>query len=192
MTWKRWAPALFILSSCAHLGAAPSESWQRARLWNEAHGYFATGDFERADSVFSLISVTYPETNEGREALFYLGVLSLDPRNPDWDAAPAEAHLQRYLLADSGVSDTEGMIHRRPEGETLYRLARQFDLPSEERIEPLRSPVGRTTVVVREAKPSTLGAEIEQLRLQVANRDEQIRTLREELDRIRKTLTGGQ
>ena len=135
---------LALFTGCAHLGGGPSESWQRARLWDEAHGYFATGDFQRADSVFGHIAETYPETNEGREALFYRGVVALDPRNAKFDAAPAERHLQQYLRADSAGAQ----IHRRPEGESLFQLARQINLPIEERIEALRGSPTRTTVVM--------------------------------------------
>lgn len=189
MTCKCLVPALFLLSSCAHLGLAPSESRDRGRLWDEAHGYFATSEFERADSVFALIAERYPESNEGRESLFYRGALALDPRNPEFDAEPAEAYLQRYLLADTAG---RARIHRRPEGETLYELAHQLNLPPGERIDALAPPTERTTVVVTESVPQTLGQDNERLRRELATREVQIQQLREELERIRKTLTGGQ
>ena len=189
MKWKRWLPALLLLSSCAHLRATPGESWQRSRLWDEAHNFFATSAFESADSVFALLAERYPDSNEGREALFYMGVLSLDARNPGFDPKPAEMHLQRYLLIDSGGP---AQIHRRPEAETLFELAHQLNLPTDERITALQQPVERTTVVVRERAPQTLGEENERLRRELATRDAEIRRQREELDRIRRLLTEGQ
>lgn len=176
-----------LFTGCAHLRGGPSESWQRARLWDEAHGYFATGDFARADSMFGHIAATYPETNEGREAHFYRGAVALDPRNPRFDPAPAERHLQLYLRADSAG----GRIHRRPEGETLFQLAHQLALPMDQRIEALRGPEPRTTVVVAPRETAAPpNDEAQRLRREIASRDETIRELRDELDRIRKTLTG--
>src|SRR5690606_39441554 len=122
-------------------------------------------------------------------SLFYLGVISLDPRNPNWNSEPAEEHLHAYLRADSAAGVE---IHRRPEGEMLYRLAHQLNLPVEDRIEALRPSATRTTVVVREPEPVGQDAEIGRLRREVAARDTLIRQLRDDLDRIRKTLTGGQ
>jgi hypothetical protein len=189
MKVTRWVPVLLLLSGCAHLGGSPSESLRRARLWDEAHGYFATGAFAKADSVFGHIATTYPETNEGREALFYRGAVSLDPRNPGWDPAPAEQHLQRYLLSDS---TGKARIHRRPEGETLYELAHQLNSPMEERIGPLQSTPQRTTVVVTSRASQGAVEENQRLRRDITARDAEIKRLQEELDRIRKTLTGGQ
>lgn len=188
MKWNRLLPVLLLLSGCAHLGASPSESWERRRLWDEAHGYFATHDFARADSVFSLMAEQYPDENEGRESLFYLGAIHLDPRNPEWDPEPAEAHLERYLAADTA----EGTIHRRPEGETLLQLAHQLNIPMEERIGGLQVEPQTTTVVIRAEEAQGTLQENQRLRRDLTAAQDEVRTLREELDRIRKTLTGGQ
>ena len=188
MRVTRWLPALvLLLPGCAHLGAGPSEGWERARLWDEAHGYFATYDFERADSVFSLIAREHPETDEGRESLFYLGALRVDPRNPEWDAEVSEARLREYLAADS----TNGPVHRRPEATVLAALVNQFTLPMEDRIPDLQAEGNRTVVIRSEEAPGT-PAEVAQLRQQLEARDAEVKQLREELDRIRRTLTGGQ
>lgn len=188
MRVKRWLPALvLLLPGCAHLGAGPSEGWERARLWNEAHGYFATYDFERADSVFSLLAREYPESDQGRESLFYLGALHLDPRNPEWDAEVAEGRLREYLAAD----ESNGPIHRRPEAATLAELVHQFTLPMEDRIPDLQAPESRTVVIRSTEVPGT-PAELAQLRQQLEARDAEVKQLREELARMRRTLTGGQ
>jgi hypothetical protein len=187
MRWNRSLPLLLLFSGCAHLGSTPSESWERARLWDEAHGYFATNEFAAADSVFSVMVEVYPDTNEGRESLFYLGALRLDPRNPEWDPVPAEASLEQYLAAET----EEGRIHRRPEGETLFQLAHQLNLPMEERIPDMRVEPNRVVILKAEEAEGTV-AENERLRRDLAARTEEVRQLREELERIRKTLTGGQ
>lgn len=188
MRVTRWLPALvLLLPGCAHLGAGPSEGWERARLWDEAHGYLATYDFERADSVFTLITREYPETDEGRESLFYLGALHVDPRNSEWDAEISEARLREYLAADT----ESGPVHRRPEATTLVELVNQFNIPMEDRIAELQAPENRTVVIRSEEAPGT-PAEVAQLRQQLEARDAEVKQLREELDRIRRTLTGGQ
>ena len=91
--------------------------------------------FARADSLFTLLAREYPESDAGRESLFYLGALRLDPRNPDWDPQPAEMRLRRYLAADSTPSSR---IHRRPEAEILVEVAHQLNLPPDERISGLQ------------------------------------------------------
>ena len=115
MRVTRWLPALvLLLPGCAHLGAGPSEGWERARLWDEAHGYFATYDFERADSVFSLIAREHPETDEGRESLFYLGALRVDPRNPEWDAEVSEARLRESGAVGALTPEFEAALRADP------------------------------------------------------------------------------
>src|SRR5690606_33501207 len=94
MTLKRLLLILLLFTACAPLGSVPSDSWERRELWDEAHGYFATRDYERADSVFQLLAREYPHTNEGRESLFYLGAIHLDARNPGFDPKPAEEWLE--------------------------------------------------------------------------------------------------
>jgi hypothetical protein len=187
MTWNRYLPILLLLSGCAHVGATPSESWERSRLWDEAHGYFAAQDFVRADSVFSVMAERYPHTNEGRESLFYLGAIHLDPRNTTWDPETAEERLQQYLSADT----SEAGIHRRPEGETLFQLAHQLNLPMEDRIEPLQVEP-QTRVVIRAEEAQGTLQENERLRRELAAREAELRQAQQELERIRKTLTGGQ
>ena len=183
----RFFPILLLLSGCAHLGNTPSESWERSRLWDEAHGYFATHDFASADSVFALMTELYPDTNEGRESLFYLGAIHLDPRNTAWNPETSEARLQQYLAADT----PEGRIHRRPEGETLFQLAHQLNHPLEERISPLQVEP-QTRVVIRAEEAQGTLQENERLRRELAAREAELRQAQQELERIRKTLTGGQ
>lgn len=190
MTLKRFVPVALLLSGCAHLGPSPSDSYQRARLWDEAHGYLATQNYAQADSVFGLMAERYPETNEGRESLFYQGSLHLDPRNPGWDPEPAEERLQRYLAAET----EEGTIHRRPEGEVLFQLAHQLNLPMEQRIGGLQdqTPPQQRIVIVPAEEAAGNQQELQRLRRDLATRENEVRQLREELERIQKTLTGGQ
>lgn len=182
-------PALVLLfPACAHLGSGPSEAWDRARMWDEAHGYFATYDFERADSVFTLLSEHHAETDEGRESRFYLGALLIDPRNPEWNAEESAEWLRRYIESDS----EEGKIHRGPEAATLVALVNQFNIPVDERIAAFQYEPQTRVVIRSEQTTADEPPELELLRQQILAREAEIRQLRDELERIRRTLTGGQ
>ncbi len=182
---------LLALGGCAHLGVRSPESQARIELWDQGHKALAVADFARADSLFTRLSKEYPDSDAGRESLFYLGVLRLDPRNPGWDPQPAEARLRRYLESDS-TSDVE--IHRRPEAEILVEIAHQLNLPPAERIsglQPEEKVVKVPQRIVSFKQSEAQAGEIAALRQQVADRDAQVKKLQDELERIRKTLTGG-
>lgn len=189
MTWKRWVPAILLaLSGCAHLGSPPADVLERNQLWARAQILLAADEFARADSLFSQVARSYPETDEGRESLFYRGMIALDPGNPDWNSEAAEELLQAYLA--SGGDEGTG-VHRQPEAETLLELAIQLNLPAEERISPLQArPQTRVVIQARDAEETL--AENERLRQELAAREAEIQQLKEEMDRIRRTLTGGQ
>lgn len=191
---KRIVPLLLaaLLPACAHLGSLGGGG-DRAQLWREAHQALAGGAFARADSLFARLAEQHPDSETGRESLFYRGAIRLDPRNPAWDPQPAEALLARYLAADSAA---RGKLNRRPEGETLFQLAQQLNMPADERVPGLQPETRVETRVVREpvvvpaARSRALAAEVARLKEQLGDRDAQIRRQQEELDRIRKTLTG--
>jgi hypothetical protein len=185
------AVLLLFLGACAHLGVRSHDGRTREALWDQAHRALESADFARADSLFSRLSTDYPASDAGRESLFYLGALRLDPRNPDWDPAPAEAGLRHYLDADSG---REARIHRRPEAEILVEIAHQLNLPPSQRIsglQPGEKVVKVPQRIVSYKETESQANEIADLRQQVAARDAQIKKLQDELDRIRKTLTTG-
>lgn len=185
--------AVLLLGACAHLPAADTGARQRALLWTEAHQALSAGEFGGARERFTELNRRFPESQEGSEALFYIGALHLDPRNPEWDPQPAVPALRSYLAADeSGRAGPPPA--RRPEATTLLALADQLTIPPEERVEGLRPEtrvvrVPGERVVVTAAESRALEEEAERLRREVAERDEQIRRLREELERIRRTLT---
>jgi len=186
-TWL--LPIFLILASCSQLGLLRPDVDEDVLLWEAAHDALSSGAFARADTLFSRLASTFPETTAGRESHFYLGTMRLDPRNPAWDPSPAERHLGRYLAADT----TEpGTVHRRPEAETLFQLARQLTMPAEERVPGLQPETRVVTqrVVVPATESRALAAEVGRLRQQVAERDATIQQQKEELERIRKTLTG--
>lgn len=186
-----WLSCILVLfSACAHLGVGSSGAKQRQEAWSRAHGAFAAGEFARADSIFGWLAREHAQTQEGRESLFYLGALHMDPRNPAWDPEPAEAHLRRYVSMDTVAEVT---IHRRPEAQTLLELAHQLNLPPGDRVQGLQPQtriVEREKVVVTRASTArATTAELERLRRELAAKEDELQKQREELERIRRTLT---
>lgn len=177
-----------LLASCASAGAERREASALTELWRQAHWALNAGQFARADTLFGVLIRDYGDTPTGREGLFYLGAVRLDPRNPSWSSELAETSLGLYLGSDSAGQ----MERRRPEARTLYELARQLNLPTEARVPGLQAEtrVVERRVVVPAREATTLQAEVARLRDQVAARDVQIKRQEEELDRIRKTLSG--
>jgi TolA-binding protein len=179
------------LGGCASLGLAGGESADRTELWNRAQNALAVEEFSLAEGIFEELVGNYPETLEGRESLFYLGSLRLDPRNPDWDPRPAETRLAEYLAIMEG---DEARIYRYPEARTLHELARQLNLPPESRVAGLQPEERVVTVEERVVVPGRqsreLTAQVAELRRQLAERDARIQQQQEELERIRRTLTG--
>ncbi|MDP9348637.1 MAG: hypothetical protein M3P24_05790, partial [Gemmatimonadota bacterium] len=172
------------------------ERRERERLWGAAHAALSAEDFRAADTLFARFSERFPETPEGRDALFYLGALRMDPRNPAWSSRIAAEWLRQYLARGDTAGETR--VHRRPEATTLLELANQLNMPAENRIAALKPDTvvtTRTRTVPRRVAPieesHALSGEVERLRREIAERDETIRNQREELNRIRRTLAPG-
>jgi len=191
---KRTLICILILSvsACAHLpGRTTADGRARVELWHEAHVALYQQNFARADSLFERLAAQHRGSDEGREALFYVGSVNLDPRNADWNSERAETAFQTYLQLDTVGS----LIHRRPEATTMLEIARQLNLPPGERIAALQPGTVVTDTIVQlqpriasQDQLRELQQENERLRGQVERRDEQIRQQREELERIRRAL----
>ncbi|MET0399539.1 MAG: hypothetical protein ABW277_22300 [Longimicrobiaceae bacterium] len=189
--------ALF-LAACATL-APGSGGREGKRLWTAAHLALRAENFRAADSLFTRLATAHPRTEEGHEALFFLGEMRMDPRNPGWNSRLAAEYLRRYLAR--GDSSPRAEIHRQPEASTFLELANQLNLPAGQRIGALQPGTTRVEVpqqqapvpqrVVPSEEAAALRTEIERLRAQVAERDETIQRQRDELNRIRNTLAPG-
>jgi hypothetical protein len=175
---------VLVLPACAHLFGreARKTAAARAQLWHEAHVALYDEAFPRAESLFTMLADEHPGTDEGREAIFYVGSLHLDPRNRQGNPERAETAFDRYLQLDT----VGGIIHRRPEATTMLAIARQRNTVALE--VPTPAPPGVEPPPRAPASLRDLQDENERLRRQVAQRDEQIRRQREELDRIRRAL----
>jgi hypothetical protein len=186
-----------LLAACAHLpGGSSATERERDRLWREAHFALSAENFPAADTLFTQLTRSFPNTQEGREALFYLGAMRIDPRNPAWSSRVAAEWLRQYLAR--GDTAAERRIYRRPEATTLLELSNQLNMPAENRIAALKPDtvvttrtrvVPRRVVTVEESR--ALAGEVERLRRELAEREETIRSQREELNRIRRTLAPG-
>ena len=180
-----------VLASCSHLQSNEPVNRNEEDLWNRAHLAMASTRFDNATDLFQTLVNEYPESEEGQESLFYLGVIHLDPRNPSWDPAPAELALEGYIAIDSAGPK----VGRAPEARMLLELANQLNLPVAERVEGLQPETQVVTVTERVVVPASqsrgLAAEVGQLRAQLAVRDSTILAQKAELERIRKTLKGG-
>lgn len=184
-----------LVPACAHLGLGSGDG-SRDALWRSGHLALRAGNFRGADSAFARLALHFPDTDQGREALFYLGAIRLDPRNPGWTSRGAADYLSRYLAkADSG---DRAEIHRQPEARTLLELANQLNLPAGDRVRALqpqtdtvyRTGPGRIRVAPAE-ESQALQTENDRLRRVIADREETIKRQREELERIRNTLAPG-
>ena len=192
-----------LLPACATLrGIAGDRGLDQ--LWREAHTAFAAERFAEAEQSFRRVAAEYPDSREGLESLFYVGTLRMDPRNPQWSPDTAAVVIQQYLARDSVFGPK---TLPRPEAVVILQLASQLNLPAEDRVPELqpevrtrrvieRVPASRqptrprvTTTDASEAEAAALRREIEQLKRQLGDRDQQINKQREELERIRKTLT---
>jgi hypothetical protein len=173
---------LLSVSACQHLPIGPGAA---SALWRSAHHQLAEGDFAGAERDFGRLADEHPETRAGREAVFYLGALRLDPRNSEWDPAPAAERLRRYVEMESGVG-----VARAPEARILLELADQLNLPAAERVEGLapETRVVHERVVVPAEQSRALEDEVGRLRRQLAERDDRIRQQNAEIERMRRAL----
>jgi hypothetical protein len=190
-----WIGVLILFHGCAHLRAEAPDTRERTDLWQAAHEALAQEQFGRADTLFNQLALHHAESEVGRESLFYVGALRLDPRNERFSAEGAMPVLRRYLALDTLAAV---QIHRRPEGRTLLEIAAQLVLPAAERIHALQGPVvveRTTTPTVAPATPAApppntdLTSENTRLRNEIALREARIRLLEDELERIRRTLS---
>ncbi|CAA9360846.1 MAG: hypothetical protein AVDCRST_MAG68-4766 [uncultured Gemmatimonadetes bacterium] len=181
--------AALFLPACATLRGGRSDAGERTRLWQAAHAAYHQDSFRVAAAAFQRLATDYPRTPEGHEARFYLGVLSLEPRSAV-DLTIARQHLQLYVGADT-MQETRGYHGR--EAASLLRLVSELQRPCDVRVGALAC---ETRVVTRPGAPepaaptggSENSAEAARLRREVAERDQTIKDLREELQRIRNTL----
>lgn len=180
---------LLAAPACATLGlGSPGD---RSRLWREAHGALHADSFAVAEAAFQRLAAEHPRSPEGREARYYLGVIEMTPDNPGMDLAAAAQHLSMFLALDSTFPDE---TRYRPEARRLLSVVTELRRPCAERRGAYQCVApGPSTVVVERTvpgapAPSGDAAEIARLRRALDERDETIRQLREEIQRIRNTL----
>ncbi|MDR0786393.1 MAG: tetratricopeptide repeat protein [Gemmatimonadota bacterium] len=186
------APAMFVLvAGCATLNSFGKKDHGAEQIWTNGQDALSRIEFEAAETAFTRLVDEYPNTPEGRESLFYLGVLRLDPRNTLFDTRIAEDWFTAYL-----DRSTRGeRVYRFPEAEVFFEIAHELNLPPDSRVAVLQ-PVERVITIEEQVLVPTeesreLTMRINRLRTQVAERDSTIKAQQDELERIRRTLTGG-
>jgi hypothetical protein len=170
---------LVLAAGCSTVAVEerPTSRLEAAR--DALHG----GEFASADQILSALAAEEGVTAEGHEALFLLGLLHLDPRNPAWSPAEAEVVLGRYLEFP--------FAEHRPEGVALYALARRLATPQVAAAARVAVPSADGSVASSdggEEPAAGEGTEAERLRAAVAARDRELAKLRDELERIRRRL----
>jgi hypothetical protein len=184
--------SVLLLGACATLRGGGPDAGHRARLWEQAHAAYAQDSFRVAAAAFQRLANEHPRTTEGHESRFYLGVLSLEPRS-SVDLTLARQQLQMYV-ADDTAQALRG-YHLREAG-SLLRLVTELQRPCETRAGAIACDTRVVTRTVTEpgaTAPSNdsgaaATAEAARLRRELNERDQTIRDLREELQRIRNTL----
>jgi hypothetical protein len=139
-----------------------------ARTWPGVYGAAVAaaqeGKYADADRALARFAVTYPDTPEALETLFWRAWFQLDPSNAAGSPRQAAALLDTYLAAGEAAT-------RRVEATTLRRIALAM--------EALR------TVAEQQR---TGASEAAQLRDELAKTKEELQKTNEELDRIKKRL----
>ena len=176
--------SVLFLAGCATFPPRPGAD--RTRLWEQGHDAFAADSLRVAAAAFQRLTNEHPHSREGHEARFYLGVLALEPAS-GLDLSVASEQLAMYLVEDS-IRSYPG--YHRAEAATLLRLAGDLRRPCAERTNPaLRcTAAAPTRAADAPAAEGSGNAEAARLRREIAERDETIRRLRDELERIRNTL----
>ena len=179
-----------FLPACATVQGVTGDGGGRMRLWEQAHEAYSADSFRVAATLFQRLANEHPRTHEGHESRFYIAALSMEPRS-NVDLRQAEQQLALYL-ADDSLRRFRGYHGR--EGETLLAVVRELQKPCGTRVSAYEC-VTRTQVVERPGEPvqpppsgGPSAAEVARLRRELAERDNTIRELREELQRIRSSL----
>lgn len=166
--------AIWLVSAAGCTTAGPREPDRTALAWEAARETMQGGSFASAETAFLELVASHPERPEGREALYLLGVLHLDPRNPAWDAGRAEEYLRTYL-------HLPGPQQNRAEALALFALARRLVEASTGDAAP---PVEGVAI-----EGGNAAAENGRLAKEIAEKDREIARLQEELERIRRALS---
>ncbi len=157
------------------------------------------GDYVAANQELGWVVERYGEDDVGQRALLAVAAMEMDPRNPQRRLALGADLAGTYLRLDG---QPEWVV---PVAQTLYLLSMEMGAAEERvalaeaekqeavrRIEEVRLPDSLATVPARlravKEDRDRLFRKVEQLEVQLADRDKKLAEKDKELDRIRKTL----
>ena len=177
-----------LLAACATLGIGGGATPPRQLLYRQAFVAYTADSVKAAQQLFYRVVSEYPNTHEAHESRYFLGLLALDPRGTV-DLRAADEHLGIYLTQDT-MKSLRGAYRR--EAMSLRRLTQVLRSPCSARTGSSlpcdTTVVSRTVTVPGDAPPASSGAEVQRLQSRLRDRDNQIRDLQAELERIRATL----
>lgn len=163
--------ALVTLAGCSRPFGV-NDTLTRHQRWavafTTAQQAAAAGDYVRADTTLLEFARTHPGTPEARDAVFWRGVLALDPANPRASATTASAAFDEYLRGGAALL-------RRQEAEVMRRIARRLEGAA-----PVRE-LRVTAVSTDSLAADPRDEEIRRLR-------DQLRTTTEELERVKRRI----
>ena len=171
--------ALLLTGACsqtAPIVRAPTMGW--ANTFITAHRAAEAGDYVRADTLLATYASANPGSPESYEAIYWRGVLALDPANPHRSPTLATGAFEEYLRSPRGQV-------RRGEAMVLRRLAQRLE--HGELATPLTAST-RTTASAASAagdsarRPDARDEEIAKLK-------EELRKSNEELERIKRRVS---
>lgn len=163
--------ALVTLAGCSRpfgVNDVLTEHERWAVAFTTAQQAAAAGDYVRADTTLLAFARMHPGTPEARDAVFWRGVLALDPANPRASATAATAAFDEYLRGGAALL-------RRQEAEVMRRVAQR--LKGDAPVRELRVTAVSTDSLAADPRDE----EIRKLR-------EQLKTTTEELERVRRRI----
>lgn len=196
MRYNALAASLVVLaiSACATVGSV--FDGERERHYNAGVIALKAGDYDAASEHLALVAERDAGDALGQQALLMVAALEMDPRNP-----------KRRLPLGSDLTGSYLKLERTPAwttpvAETLYLLAielgaaenraAQAAADKEEAENRLKLPENSPTMTSRlrglGEERDRLAKKVEQLEVQLADRDKKLAEKDKELERIRKTL----
>lgn len=168
----------FVACSGIRLGqgsAPPREQW--AVTAAAAQRAVDAGEHPRADTMLVQFAEAHPQTPEALEAVYWRGVIALDPGNPAGSPALAGAAFDYYLGEPSAVRRAEVLV--------LRRLATRLELLNDLALALSLGERNTAAALATGRAPSSGDARD----AEIARLKEELRKATEELDRIRKRVT---
>ena len=168
----------FVACSGIRIGqssAPPREQWMLTA--SAAQRAVDAGQHTRADTMLLDFATSHPNTPEALEAVYWRGVLAMDPNNPVASPKLAVAVFDYYLGEPAAARRAEVMV--------LRRIASRLELLDDLAL-ALSLGERNTAAALATGRPPSSGDARD---AEIARLKEELRKATEELDRIRRRVT---